>query len=858
MKQMNGFTLVDNGIGRAAIVAMGAGRALEAIEAMKAGEPGEAGGAGGARSAVNAAALANEHVRSSAELLVYYIQLATGAELPILAEGDIPNARAEYDAIIFVGLGSLLFDGVQDSLNSMNDEGFVIQTQDKAILIAGNSSWGTMHGVCEFLEQYVGVRWLMPGPDGEDVPASPTLWIPHIELRQQPAFMSRTFSPLKFADNMNGPLHYEWALRNRLPYRFNAHHNMSVLFSPEKYGETHPEFYPMREGKRYIPPVEINYEWQPDFSNPATVQAAIETIVQYFDGNPQQSCYSLGINDSSGYCEEDPDHPHYTSKLNSKGFVDMSDIYYKWVNQVAEGVLQVHPDKWFGLLAYENVIDPPSFPLHPRVVPVITKDRMTWIDPDVAAGDQLRLQEWQKTAASTGWYDYIYGSPYMVPRMYLHQMADNYRYAQQNKVSVQYAELYPNWGEGPKPWVTAKLLWDPNADVDALVSEWLERAVGVQAAPYLAAYYSHWEHFWTKRIQDSTWFQEGKNLIYLLFPDAKYLELISEEEMTESKELLEAALAHAGTHKQQIRAQMLLNAFEYYESCVLSYPKTIAPITDASTALSLLQHGAITRKVELAQKRLQLAEALDNDPILKHPLSIQRFASYGFIWSGWNPSLFWRLKDYISENEHHQAGEQSGGLVFEKVKELARAADTNTLANKSADKMVEFSQVLLNAVAKSAPLWQYDANSQGHITIASNVPSINPAAFFVNNENHPGEGHCLVIHPVSLQTGLLAGRAAYYSPPGTSKGTAEMALHGLNAEGEAVFKTRSAKKQLAATAGDWSSLELFEDVSALASLTSLPNLASVTQIQVLIKVSSLAEDTVLSLGDIGLYQAALQ
>ena len=39
------------------------------------------------------------------------------------------------------------------------------------VIIAGPTPYGTEFGVYEFLERYVGVRWLMPGPDGEDVPA---------------------------------------------------------------------------------------------------------------------------------------------------------------------------------------------------------------------------------------------------------------------------------------------------------------------------------------------------------------------------------------------------------------------------------------------------------------------------------------------------------------------------------------------------------------------------------------------------------------------------------------------------------------------------------------------------------------
>ena len=46
-------------------------------------------------------------------------------------------------------------------------------------------------------------------------------------------------------------------------------------------------------------------------------------------------------------------------KLNYLGIRDVSDDYYAWCNAVAERVLEVFPDKWFGCLAYNNVAEPP-------------------------------------------------------------------------------------------------------------------------------------------------------------------------------------------------------------------------------------------------------------------------------------------------------------------------------------------------------------------------------------------------------------------------------------------------------------------------------------------------------------------
>src|SRR5690606_26695702 len=132
----------------------------------------------------------------------------------------------------------------------------------------------------------------------------------------------------------------------------------------------------------------------PCFSEPGTIQAAIDGIIAFFDQNPEADSFSLGVNDGRGYCETEPGHPFYPSKINSVGLPDMSDIYYNWVNKVVGGVQEVYPDKLFAMLAYDNVMDPPSFQLNPSVIPYVTQDRMVWNDPQVESLAKQKLEEW--------------------------------------------------------------------------------------------------------------------------------------------------------------------------------------------------------------------------------------------------------------------------------------------------------------------------------------------------------------------------------------------------------------------------------------------------------------------------------
>jgi len=251
---------------------------------------------------------------------------------------------------------------------------------------------------------------------------------------------------------------------------------------------------------------------------------------------------------------------------------------------------------------------------------------MKWADPTIAAEGKRVTEQWQKAASRLGWYDYIYGTPYCVPRIYFHTMADYYRYGVRHGVSAMYAEAYPNWGEGPKLYIALKLQWDPTLDVDALLREWCEKAVGADAATDLLTYYYMWQRFWTQTVVSSPWFT-ARNNEYLFFGRPEYLELITDE-ISRSRALLEAVVSKAKTAEQKARADILLRAFSYYEASALSYaglrkkgavvigrPETLAP--------EETENQEYYRK--LAGKRQVLSEEFQDDPVLVHPLPFNRY-----------------------------------------------------------------------------------------------------------------------------------------------------------------------------------------------------------------------------------------
>ena len=580
---------------------------------------------------------ASEQVRSAARLLVEYVEQSTGAALPL---AQAPTAGT---VTILVG-NSPQVEALGLAAGEPVGDGFDITfPAENTIVILGRSDWGTEFGVYEFLERYVGVRWLMPGSSGTDVPHQRTIIVPTEPVSQDPVFFSREMSGFRGADQV------QWARRNRMHRHVSFHHNLRNLFPWEKYAETHPQYYPMlADGTRYVPTHEEG--WQPCFTTPGMVEEAIKNITEYFDKNPDVTSYSLGINDNRNFCQCPDCRAQMSGEQNFLGMPDYSDLYYEWCNKVVEAVLEKHPDKYFGLLAYNNVAAPPqNVQVHPRLIPYMTYDRMKWIHPELRREGEEATRQWQEKSPTLGWYDYIYGRPYMLPRVWFHHMADYYRFGHENGVQVQYAEAYPNWGEGPKLYISFKLQWDPYQDVDALLDEWYVRTAGEASAPYLKRYYAFWEDFWTRRILDSSWFRlPGQWLPHRGNPT--YLLDVSEEELAQCREWMEQALANVETDEQRDRMEILFTAFEFYEASALVYQASRPlEITTGQEALSHLNRAI--RALEMVEKRHHLAtEVFPEHPVLLNVSEALLFENdRGLV------DLLWAVYAWTAANEDRAA-----------------------------------------------------------------------------------------------------------------------------------------------------------------------------------------------------------
>lgn len=646
----------------------------------------------------------------------------------------------------------------------------------------------------DFLERYLDVRWLMPTDLGTDVPKHQTIEIPDTKIMEQPVFLARGLSPGKGTNPLSTWEHFN---RSRLD-RISFSHNLLKLFPVSKYGKTHPEFYPIINGKRYIPSSDSDHRWQPNFSAPGLVDAAVQEIDAYFQKYPERMTYSLGINDSDNWDE--------TGAYNNGDGTNKADVYFAWANAVVEKVLLKHPDKWFGTLGYWGMYQPPTkVKVHPRIIPFLTADRLRWNDVELRAAGEEHTQKWADASQVLGWYDYIYGRSYLLPRVYSHSAQQYLSWGVAHNVKFSYAELYPNWGEGPKPWIYTRLLWNPNQDVDALMDDWCRHFAGDAAAPQLKQYFAIWEKFWTKDILKTEWTRNANiyHKGYLPFDkDPTYLLDVPQAYITQSDATMQAALRLADSPQRKARVAKLKEMWDFYKASIITYQgEHLSHHTEIKTeqqALDLLNKAEGV--LEQIGKRQQLLAAFFQDPLYADSADYMT-RSADTAGGSWGASLLWSV----------QAWAQKSPLVKARVQQLAQSS------NKSVREQADiFLQVINRNFTQISPNASFENGQKGwrFWDKADEIATYQRGVWAITTDKSYSGTHGLSIkglqrggpvQTVPYKAGRYLARAYCYVPKNSKVGNARLTLS-VTENGETNKEIPLPSSNIQLQAGKWASV----------------------------------------------------
>lgn len=429
------------------------------------------------------------------------------------------------------------------------DDRFRIVVGKRGIRIQAASEIGWEFGLYTLLDTFGGVRWFWPGEDGTYIPENKNWRIPYGTHEFSPGYVSRAFSGLR------GPEDREWERRNRLRRAYRFSHNLHRIFSRELYLQE-PELHP-HEWDREDPPPSQHPLWRyhPDLTMDRTVEIAAHAAMEFFEKHPDEPSFALGLNDNVVFGDNASimeivrpmryfrDQPVYT------------DLVFQFMNRVAERIAPYFPNKYLGALAYWWAEAPPSFPLHPMILPYLTADRSQGYNANFTEEDRQLVRDWMKTGVNmVGIYEYAHGAPHPYPRRANLLIGLRIRDAHEAGARAYFAEVNPIWPfQGDMPWMMARMLWDPTLDPGTLEKEFTEKFFEGAAKP-MYEFYSETRWIWMRQRGSPVWVKH--------FHNEAGIEIYSSDDLARLTALLERAVLLADDPLIKKRVQAVKNAWQ--------------------------------------------------------------------------------------------------------------------------------------------------------------------------------------------------------------------------------------------------------------------------------------------------------
>lgn len=360
-------------------------------------------------------------------------------------------------------------------------------------------SHGTANGVYSFLEDYLGMRWLMPGEIGRDVPKKETFTIEKLDLTYAPMFIYRFFPFI-----WNEPF-YVWRDQMKLGYSFrlNLNHYWDDAVPAALYKE-HPEWFAMDSSGKRVEPKGTTYKLET--TNPELVKFYAEKAVEAFKEHPELHTYSLVPSDGGGYSQSPESKALYDKERGNDFGPSITPAILKFYQDVSAIVAKKYPKGKLVGCFYQQYLRPPSsgeVKLPENFIPVLVSEASAYglYDPKAKKYNSENLHEWGKIAPET-WFYYGYPTWLRTGESLVTPAAPdeiNFLFKDLVKNHIKGMHYYGsrNWSQvALANYIAVKMLWDPKADARAIQHDWLMRAYGPQAGAVMEEFYNKMDESW--------------------------------------------------------------------------------------------------------------------------------------------------------------------------------------------------------------------------------------------------------------------------------------------------------------------------------------------------------------------------
>lgn len=440
-------------------------------------------------------------VQAAAQDLQHYIEKTTKAKLPVvvgeppaaapfIALGDMPAARASGIQVRDVPL-----EGFR--LHTHGGNLFIVgpDTAEREKTSQGGTSSGTRNGVVSFIEEYLDVRWLLPGELGEDAPSRSSVVVAAVDRTEQPAFLNRRLPGMQ----NTLPAVQQWSARQKLGFSMLLEHAHSwQRIVPTTMHEQHPDWFAEIGGQR---PPAIGDRYKVETTNPEVIQHFANAAIEAFRRNPQVKVFSLSPTDSGNWSTSAASRALYDQDPHGK--LSVTPLILRFYNDVARIVGKEFPDRKLAGYIYASYLYPPS-----AGVPPMEPNLFIVIAPSISYGYQLYrdttrkdwdmiMKAWAGQTSQIAYYDmfnWLRGNTgaitppapeicnFAFPRLKQHGIKGVYLYGT------------PEWSQAAvNNYVLAKMVWNPSLDARAVCDEFYRRAYGAAAGAIIGKLYERVE-----------------------------------------------------------------------------------------------------------------------------------------------------------------------------------------------------------------------------------------------------------------------------------------------------------------------------------------------------------------------------
>lgn len=363
---------------------------------------------------------------------------------------------------IYIGLTIEERRGRYNALyDSLCIDGYAIVGDGRNVHLFGKGEKGTLYAAYAFLEM-LGYR--LYTPDALVVPDVSSLHLPNCCIVSNPAFEWREVS---YYYPNHSQLYADWHHLHTLLDREGLFgmfvHTFNRLLPPDYYYGRHPEWYSLNNGRR-------SRDGQLCLSNPEVLDSLCASLEECISIASDKKIWSVSPNDNYNVCECDN-----CRRLDSL-YGGPSGTLIWFVNQVARRF----PDKTIATLAYQYTRKAPTSNIKPdsNVLVMLCPIEAGRQAPIYKTDPAFRkdMEDWHRLTDNLFLWDYVVQfRNFWNPFPNLHVLQPNLQYFRDNGVRMMFeqasgANNITSWMD-IRCYMIAKLLWNPDADMDSIMSD---------------------------------------------------------------------------------------------------------------------------------------------------------------------------------------------------------------------------------------------------------------------------------------------------------------------------------------------------------------------------------------------------